>query len=60
MTETGSRDQAFARAEGNSLFPTVPFTRAIGQTTSSMARADTSLLMEISMKVNGKKTNFTV
>ena len=61
MTETGSRDQTFARAEDKSFIPSVIFTRAIGQTTTdAVARAGRSMQVAISMKVNGKKANNTV
>ena len=61
MTETGSRDQTFARAEDKSLLSMVLFTRAIGQTTNAVVRAGLSKLTALlSMKVNIKKTNAMV
>ena len=56
MKDTGSRDQTLSMAEDEPFSPMVQFSRAIGQTAKEMARAGTSILKAMSMKVNGKKT----
>ena len=59
MKEKCSGDQTCAMAEDNFFFPMVTFTRAIGQTTNAMARAETSIKTGISMRVNLKMMHIT-